>query len=69
MFRGMENLQSYLSRTGMTQAQFAALIDVTQGQLSKIIQKRSTSLKTALKIEAATGGAVTVASLTGEVSQ
>lgn len=53
----------------MTQAQFAALIDVTQGQLSKIIQKRSTSLKTALKIEAATGGAVTVASLTGEVSQ
>lgn len=55
----MENkLASYLDANGITQAEFAARVGITQGALSKIYNGGNASLETAVAIERETGGAV-----------
>jgi len=55
----MENLASYLTRTGKSQRAFAAEVGVDPSVLSRFISNAaSPSLKTAVSIERATDGAV-----------
>ena len=55
----MDNkLASYLKTNGITQAEFAPRIGITQGALSKLCNDGSASLDTAVAIERETGGAV-----------
>ncbi len=55
----MENkLTSFLSSKGITQAEFAPKVGITQGALSKICNGGATSVETAVAIERETGGAV-----------
>jgi transcriptional regulator with XRE-family HTH domain len=55
----MENkLASYLEANGLTQADFARRVGITQSALSKICNGGSTSLDTAVAIERESGGSV-----------
>lgn len=58
----MEHLTTYLKANGLTQADFAARVGVTQGALSKICNGRNPDLEVAIAIERETGGAIPVAS-------
>jgi transcriptional regulator with XRE-family HTH domain len=59
----MSDLKDYLSRAGMKQEAFALRVGVTQATVSKLIARTMTpSLELALKIEDATGGAVSARS-------
>lgn len=60
----MTTLATYLKAHGITQAEFAERIGVTQGAVSRLCSRKvGASLETALKISAATGGEVPPASL------
>jgi DNA-binding transcriptional regulator YdaS (Cro superfamily) len=52
-------ISDWLEKEGMTQAAFAARIGVSQGRVSQICALGTDSLRTAAKIERATGGEVT----------
>ena len=55
----MENkLALYLKAKGITQAEFAPRVGITQGALSKICNDGRASLETAVAIERETGGEV-----------
>jgi transcriptional regulator with XRE-family HTH domain len=57
-------LADYLRDQGVTQVQFAALADLDQSTISRLCRGTMTaSLPAALKIEAATRGAVPVSAL------
>ena len=53
-------LTTYLRTHGITQADFAARIGITQGALSKLCARGAASAETALAVEQATGGEVRV---------
>jgi DNA-binding transcriptional regulator YdaS (Cro superfamily) len=56
-------LKTHLEQTGERQGDFARRIGISQGFLSQLLNKRrSPSLSVAVRIERATGGAVSVAS-------
>jgi DNA-binding transcriptional regulator YdaS (Cro superfamily) len=56
---GMENLSSYLKRTGIKQSDFAAIIGVSRSYLSLILSgKRGVDLNLAFTIERQTNGEV-----------
>lgn len=57
---GMMTLTQYLSDQKLTQAEFAAMIDATQGTVSKLCANRRPSWDLAMKIERVTGGKVPV---------
>jgi DNA-binding transcriptional regulator YdaS (Cro superfamily) len=60
----MENkLASYLKANGITQADFAPRVGITQGALSKLCNGGGASPETALAIERVTDGAVKVTDL------
>lgn len=54
-------LEQYLAWKKLTQAQFAAQVEVNQGTISKLVSGKKPKWGTAAKIEKATGGAVPVA--------
>lgn len=56
-------LAIHLRATGETQTAFAERVGVHQATISKICAGAGVSLRLALRIERATGGAVTAASL------
>ena len=59
---GMENLDTYLKRTGVSQRKFSEIVGVHPSVLSRFIRHLAhPSMKTAHKIERATDGAVPVA--------
>jgi plasmid maintenance system antidote protein VapI len=59
----MSDLNAYLARSGIKQAIFAQRVGVTQATISKLVARTmSPSLELALKIEDATGGAVSARS-------
>lgn len=63
----MANLSKYLSETGTSQSDFAALIGVDKGTVSRIVSGKLTPrLYLAARIEEATGGAVKAVSLVGK---
>ena len=51
----IETLRQYRKRNGLTLANLAEKVDVTEGQLSRIETTGRASLSTALKIQAETG--------------
>ena len=60
----MENkLATYLRANGITQADFAPRIGITQGALSKLCNGGGASPETAIAIERATDGAVRVSDI------
>lgn len=60
----MKTLHQYLVDEGTTQRKFAALVNVSPSHLSEILSGAKTpSLKVAVRIAEATGGAVSEASL------
>jgi len=60
----MENkLATYLRANGITQADFAPRIGITQGALSKLCNGGGASPETAIAIERATDGAVRASDL------
>lgn len=56
-------LDTYIKSKGITQAEFADKLGITQSAMSKLCNGGSTSLETAMKIEAATEGEVCVEDL------
>lgn len=59
----MENLDTYLKRTGVSRREFAVSVGLNASTVSRFIRHlASPSLATAFKIERATGGAVPVSS-------
>lgn len=54
-------LEQYLAWKNLTQAQFAALVEVNQGTISKLVSGKKPKWGTAARIEKVTGGAVPVA--------
>lgn len=60
---GKPGLQAYIRRSGITQAEFAAKVGLTQGRISQIINSGTHHLGTATKIEAATDGEVSLIEL------
>jgi transcriptional regulator with XRE-family HTH domain len=60
----MENLQTYLAKTGTTQAALAAEVGISRGHMSEIASGEKTpSLPVAARIEQVTGGLVKAISL------
>lgn len=59
----MSHLNAYLARSGIKQATFAQRVGVTQATISKLVARTmQPSLELAMKIEDATGGAVSARS-------
>jgi len=59
----MTMLQEYLREQGLTQAQFAAEVGMTQGAVSRLCRRASgISLRRAVEIERATNGGVPASS-------
>jgi DNA-binding XRE family transcriptional regulator len=58
---GMMTLSQYLNTKNIRQAEFARLIDASQGTVSKLCKDRKPSWELAARIERATDGAVPVA--------
>lgn len=53
------NISEYLAKEKLSQAAFAALVDVTQGRVSQWLKGETIPVERALAIEAATKHAVT----------
>jgi DNA-binding transcriptional regulator YdaS (Cro superfamily) len=66
----MEQLRNYLSRHGISQSAFAAMIGVNESTVSRYVQGPvRPSWATALRIERATSGAVPLSAWADEVQQ
>ena len=62
------NIVAYLKGTGLAQAEFAALIGVSQGRVSQWIAGQTVPQDRAIAIETATAGAVTCEDLRPDVA-
>ena len=53
------DIRAYLAKRGLTQKQFASILDVTQGCIAQWVGGKKVSIKRAEQIEKKTKGAIT----------
>lgn len=58
-------LRQYLKSGGISQSEFARRAGIRQGQVWSVLQGKGLSLKNALKVHAASGGAIDLDELIG----